>query len=232
MNHDKIKNLLKSVTIFKELNNEEIEHIVDIAQPRTFARQSHVFMQGDELDRVFFIYKGKVKIYKTDIQGKEQIVSILKDGDMFPHVGFFRKGGYPAHAEIIDEATIIVIPIEKFEQTLLKYPELSIKLFRVLGEKIIDLQNRLEEQILHNSYHQIVRLLLRLTKTYSKVHTESDNHFVLTTQFTNRELANMIGSSRETVSRTLTKLKKKKLVHINPDGFFIINKELLEDELL
>ncbi len=125
-------------------------------------------MQGDPLDRVFFIHEGRVKIYKTDVSGKEQIVSVLQNGDMFPHAGFFRTGGYPAHAEIMEDATLLVIPIQEFEQLLLQRPDVCIKLFRVMGEKIIDLQSRLEEQIFHNTYEQILMLFLRLAKTHGK----------------------------------------------------------------
>ncbi|WP_017754607.1 Crp/Fnr family transcriptional regulator [Calidifontibacillus oryziterrae] len=226
-----IKQLLHSVPIFKELTDEELQPIIDISQTRVFDAKSHVFMQGDVLDRVFFIYSGKVKIYKTDFNGREQIVSILTAGDMFPHAGFFRKGEYPAHAEIIEPSTLVVISIANFEQILIKYPDVSMKVFRVMGEKIIDLQNRLEEQILSNTYEQIIKLLLRLAKNHGKIYKGDTNKIVITTQFTNRELANMIGSSRETVSRTLNQLKKRGLIDTNSEGLYIIETEKLEDEL-
>ncbi|WP_240376968.1 Crp/Fnr family transcriptional regulator [Bacillus piscicola] len=229
MSIDAIARHLQKVPLFRELTKEELGPIVGIAQLRTFTPHSFVFMQDDPLDRVFFIQKGKVKIYKTDIQGKEQIVSILKEDDMFPHVGFFRTGSYPAHAEVLEETSLIVIPINEFENILLRNPEVSIKMFRVLGEKIIDLQNRLEEQVLHNTYEQILMLLLRLCSLYGKSY--DDERTELDTQFTNRDLANMIGTSRETVSRTLTKLRKKDLVRFSSAGFLIIANEAIQDEL-
>ncbi|WP_043933646.1 Crp/Fnr family transcriptional regulator [Bacillus sp. EB01] len=219
---------LSAVPIFRELNFCELEELVKIAQARNFKNKMYVFMQDDPLDRVFFIHSGKVKIYKTDSAGKEQIVSVLEAGEMFPHAGFFRKGNYPAHAEIIEEAQLVVIPINEFEKVLIAYPELSIKLFKVLGEKIVDLQERLEAQILHNTYEQIVLLLLRLTKSNG---VELGDLHRLTTQFTNRELANMIGTSRETVSRTVNHLKKKKFIEQDDSGFYLINSEALQSEL-
>ncbi|HHY72492.1 MAG TPA: Crp/Fnr family transcriptional regulator [Bacillus bacterium] len=226
-----IKQLLHNVPIFRELTDEELQSIIDISQTRIYDSKIHVFMQGDIQDRVFFIHHGKVKIYKTDFNGREQIVSVLKDGDMFPHVGFFKKGEYPAHAEIIEPTTLIVIPISNFEEILIKYPEVSIKVFRVLGEKIIDLQNRLEEQILSNTYEQIIKLLLRLAKSHGQKVSDMTNKFLITTHFTNRELANMIGSSRETVSRTLNQLKKKKLVDTDENGYYFVDIEQLQNEL-
>ncbi|WP_070119792.1 Crp/Fnr family transcriptional regulator [Bacillus marinisedimentorum] len=228
--HHSIKSLLQKMHIFKELSDTELDPILNISYPRQFKKRTLVFMQGDPLDKVYFIYSGSVKIYKTDMTGKEQIVSILQAGDMFPHVGFFRKGDYPGHAEILEDATLIVIPIEEFENIIMTYPDISIKLFRVLGEKIVDLQNRLEEQILSNSYEQIIKLLLRLSKNHG-VEIEGGK-FQLTTNFTNREMANMIGTSRETVSRTLNGFKKNGIITIEENGFFIIDSVRLKDELI
>lgn len=228
MKEDMIKQHLREVSLFKELSEDELQPIVDISQIRIYKAKSFVFMQGDTLDRVFFIHSGKIKIQKTDVTGKEQIVSVLQAGDMFPHAGFFRKGTFPAHAEILESAQLIVTPIAEFEKILIQYPELCIKLFKVLGEKIVDLQDRLEEQILHNTYEKIIKLLLRLCRSNGM---QVNEKYKLTTQFTNRELANMIGTSRETVSRTITQLKRKKIIDIDENGCFIINPDKLEEAI-
>ncbi|MFT4417142.1 Crp/Fnr family transcriptional regulator [Fredinandcohnia humi] len=223
-----ISQQLKDVPLFRELTEKELEPIVRISQLRTYKQKAFVFMQDDPLNRVFFIQSGKVKIYKSDLHGKEQIVSVLEPGEMFPHAGFFRKGGFPAHAEIMEDAVLIVTPIDKFEEILITNPELCIKIFKVLGEKIIDLQKRLEEQILLNTQEQIIMLLLRLCRTNGE---KENNRFRLTTQFTNRELANMIGTTRESVSRTISVLKKKNIVDITPDGYYLLDHMKLHDEI-
>ncbi|MGG5253853.1 Crp/Fnr family transcriptional regulator [Neobacillus sp. SM06] len=223
-----IRKRLAAVPLFKELSAEELEPIIEIAQVRFYKHKMYVFMQDDPLDRVFFIHTGKIKIYKTDFSGKEQIVSVLEPGEMFPHAGFFRQGKFPAHAEVTEDATLIVIPIDQFEEILISYPELCIKLFKVLGEKIVDLQGRLEAQILHNTYEQIILLLIRLCKSNGE---KTGQLYQLTTQFTNRELANMIGTSRETVSRTINHLKKKQFISQNENGCYLIDQEALKQEL-
>lgn len=122
-----------------------------------------------------------------------------------------------------------MLPIHLFEHFLISNPEVSVKVFRVLGDIIVDLQNRLEEQILHNTYEQIILLLIRLTKSHGK--ELQDDQFKITTQFTNKDLANMIGSSRETVSRTLTQLKKNNLIQTDKGGNILVNRDKLEEEL-
>ncbi len=229
MKIEEVKKVLSGFSLFHDLNDLELTKITAIAIVRAWKKNSHVFLQEDPLENVYFILNGKVKIYKSDVSGKEQIVAIMKKGDMFPHVGFFRKGNYPAYAEVLEPATLITIPISQFENVLIENPELCIKVFKVLGEKIVDLQNRLEEQILNNTYEQIVKLLIRLAKTHGK--KQADGTILLKSEFTNKDLANMIGTTRETVSRTLTKMKKDDLIEVDDKGDMVLDIEVLMEEI-
>jgi CRP/FNR family cyclic AMP-dependent transcriptional regulator len=230
MKIEEVKRVLGEFSLFRVLNDNELSKVADIAITREWKKHSHVFLQGDPLENVYFIYDGKIKIYKTDTNGKEQIVSILKKGEMFPHVGFFRKGDYPAFAEVLEASTLITVPISQFENVLIENPELCIKVFNVLGEKIVDLQNRLEEQILNNTYEQIIKLLIRLAKNHGK--DLKDGSILLKAEFTNKDLANMIGTTRETISRTLTKMKKEDLIIEDKDGNLILNPNTLLNEII
>lgn len=230
MNNQSIQNLLQQFTLFKDLSDNEMMPIVSLAKYHSYREGTHIFMQDEPLTNVYFIQEGTIKIYRTDLQGKEQIVNILVAGQIFPHQGFFRKGNYPAHAQVIENAKLIYIPIHLFEDFLTKNPQMCIKIFRILGDKIVDLQNRLEDQILHNTYEQIVSLLIRLATTHGK--EVEKNVFIIKNHFTNRDMANMIGSSRETVNRTLNQLKKNELLSVNATGHFIVNIEDLKGEII
>lgn len=226
-NEDILK--LSKVPLFKELSEEEMALFTKIAQVRFYKHKMYVFMQDDPLDRVFLIHSGKIKIFKNDYSGREQIISVFEQGDLFPLAGFFRKGTFPASAEVMEDAKLIVIPLDQFEQVLLSNPEICIKLFKVLGETIIDLQSRLESQMLHNTYEQIITLLVRLCKSNG---VKVNGKYKLTTHFTNRELASMIGTTRETISRTITQLKKKNYIIQDEDGFYLIERDALQQELI
>ncbi|HLQ95437.1 MAG TPA: Crp/Fnr family transcriptional regulator [Pseudogracilibacillus sp.] len=226
MKNNVMQEFLKQFTIFKNLSPSEMEPIIDIANSRKYKPGKIVFMQHEPITDVFFIQSGKVKIYKTDYDGREQLFRVLQQDDMFPHQGFFRKGNYPAHAEIMEETVLVNIPILSFENFLLTNPQICIKMFEVLGEIIVDLQNRLEEKILYSVYDQIVLLLLRLARDNGEL--MADNIYRLSISLTNGELANMIGSSRETVSRTLTKLKNQELISQDIHGFLMIYYDQLE----
>jgi len=229
MRIEEIKRVLANFTLFHELTDLELTNVANIAIARDWKKQSHVFLQGDPLQNVYFIYDGKIKIYKSDVNGKEQIVAIAKKGEMFPHVGFFRKGDYPAYAEVLEPSTLIAVPISKFESVLIDNPELCIKVFKVLGEKIVDLQDRLEEQILNNTYEQIIKLLIRLAQKHGI--EQEDGTILLKSEFTNKDLANMIGTTRETISRTLTKMKKDELIEVDDRGNMIVDVKILMEEI-
>lgn len=230
MRLEDIKEVLSKFTLFRDLNDQELQEIVNISISREYKKSNHVFMQDDPLENVYFIYDGKIKIYKSDVTGKEQIVNFLKKGEMFPHVGFFRKGGYPAFAEVMEDSTMVVVPISNFENVLIENPELCIKVFKVLGEKIVDLQDRLESQILNNTYEQIIKLLVRLGRTHGQ--ELEDGTIKLKGEFTNKDLANMIGTTRETVSRTLTKMKKEGKIEVDAKGNMIFTPDDLLDEII
>ncbi|MCM3489809.1 Crp/Fnr family transcriptional regulator [Alkalihalophilus marmarensis] len=210
LNTDTIKELLTHFPLFNRLEDAALDQIVDISIYREWGRGSHIFMQDEPIENVYFVYNGRIKIYKADNRGREQIVAILREGEMFPHVGFFRKGGYPAYAQVVDHAQLVVIPINDFEDILRRNPELCIQVFHVLGEKIVDLQDRLEAQIVNNTYEQIIKLIIRLGETNGEV--AEDGITVIKSDYTNQQLAKMIGTTRETVNRTLTKLRKEGLL--------------------
>ncbi|WP_100374150.1 Crp/Fnr family transcriptional regulator [Bacillus sp. FJAT-45037] len=216
LNPATIKELLTHFPLFKKIDEQALNQIVEISINRQWTKNNHIFMQGEPIENVYFIYSGRIKIYKMDHRGREQIVAILKEGEMFPHVGFFRKGSYPAYSQALEQAELVVIPIRGFEQVLRNNPELCIQVFNVLGAKIVDLQDRLEAQIVNNTYEQIIKLLIRLGDTNGR-ELPSGVTMILSA-YTNQQLAKMIGTTRETINRTLTKLRKEQLLKDCEDG--------------
>ncbi|WP_153122528.1 Crp/Fnr family transcriptional regulator [Peribacillus tepidiphilus] len=220
---------LKNASLFNELSSSELKLIENISISKNFKKGEHIFFQGDPLVNVYFIQEGLVKVYRNDANGREQIVSILSKDELFPHIGFFRDGTYPAFAQAIEQTKMIRIPKNRFEEILIANPELCVKLFKVLGEKIIDLQTRLEAQILNNTYEQIIKLLIRLGESHGK--NMKDGKVYLDVNVTNQDLAKMIGTSRESISRTFSKLKKQKLLFEEKSGYSFYPEGLLKELL-
>lgn len=95
-----------------------MEPIFDIANSRTYQTGDIIFMQDDPLTDIYFIQEGKVNIYKTDYEGKIHIINVVQSDDMFPHQDFFRNGNYPTHAEVLEKAIIVNIPILSFDNLI------------------------------------------------------------------------------------------------------------------
>src|SRR5690625_435100 len=230
MSNDKEQKIqfLRKFSLFKNLSDYEMLPLTDLMNTKTYEKDTFIFMKNERLTHVYFILEGEIKIFRTNPDGKEQIINILKAPDMFPHQGLFRQGNYPANAQVSKEAKLMSISIADFEEFLIIYPSVSIKMFRILGEIIVDLQNRLEEKMLLTVYDQVVRLLLRLTNNYGK--RINDEEYKISLNLTNLDLANMIGTSRETVSRTLSLLRKEGIVKNDAKGLYIIKYDRLKHE--
>lgn len=220
--------MLRNIPLFHDCSVDELNKIYQILISRSLEEKSTVFAQGEPLEYVYFILKGKVKIFRMDEQGREQIVNILEKGDFFPHIGFFNKVIYPAYAVMMEKGVLLALPIERLRSLLVLYPTLCMKLMAVMESKIIDLQERLEEMVLHDTFGRVVLLLIRLARLHGvpkgeKVHIQIP--------LTNQELANMIGASRETVNRILSQLKKAGALETTSDHYFIIHRDQLEKQM-
>src|SRR5690625_5858890 len=98
----KIK-LLKQFNIFKDLNDYEIKPIIDYLNIEHYPQQSILFLQNEPIPRVFFLISGQVKVFRTNFDGKEQIINILQKKDMLRHQGLFRHSQYTASVEVLDD---------------------------------------------------------------------------------------------------------------------------------
>lgn len=212
--------VLQRVPIFRDLTNEELDRVWEITIQRSFKKRSTVFFEGEEKEAVFFIQNGLIKTYKTDENGNEHIVSFLKNGDMFPHVGFFNEQPYPATAEAIVNTTILAIPVRTFEQLMLDTPMIAIKVMRVLGNKILELQEKLQNLTGQDVQDRGLSFLLKLAENYG---TEKDGSVHINVPMTNQEFANVIGTTRETVNRLINQLRKDGLIETERSGMIIKN---------
>lgn len=220
---------LKNTMFFKDLSEQELEPFLPIMHKRKLADKTILFLQGDPITHVYIAESGKIKIFRNDHAGKEQVLHFKQHGDLFPHVGFFRQGHFPAFAQAIEDSEVYSIAIKDFEQVLMENPSASVKMLRVLGDQIVSLQQRLEEMALRSANERILLLLLRLCETHgSKV---GNGWVKLNTRFKNADLANMIGTSRESVNRMISQLRKDESVDIK-EGEYMIAPEKLKDELL
>lgn len=217
---------LTMVPLFRDLNPQEIERLENIVIQRSFRKKSTIFLEGSKKESVYFIQDGLVKTYKTDENGNEQIVSFLKTGDMFPHTGFFNQNPYPATAEAIVDTLLLAIPVHSFEQLMLTTPTIAIKVMRVLGLKIQELQAKLQEFTGQDVHLRALSFLLQLAEKHGEA---KGNTVLIEVPMTHQEFANVIGTTRETVNRLLNQLRKDKIIETQRNEIIILDVEALKN---
>ncbi len=220
-----ISSALSEISFFRELDPVEIERLAAITLSQTLARKSNIFMEGEERKAVFYICRGIIKVYKIDRDGNEQIVNFLKEGELFPHTGFFDQAPYPATAEVMETAELLVIPISAFERVMIENPTIAIKVMRVMGGKIRELQSKLQDFAVHDVNRRIIATLLRLAKEHGE---QSGRSIAILLPLTHLDVAKMAGTTRETVNRLFNQLKKDHILAIERKMIVILDPAALQ----
>lgn len=227
VNKDNAADFLQQFPIFQDLSPEELKQIEEIAISRSMNKKTVIFSEGSEKEAVFFIRTGIVKAYKTDENGHEQIVSFLKTGDMFPHTGFFNAHPYPATAVAITPTSLLAIPVKSFERLMLSTPAIAIKIMRVLGDKIRELQDKLQVLSGQDVRNRVLSFLLMLAEQHGQ---QQGDKIVINLPMTHQEFANSIGTTRETANRLLNQLAKDEFLEVDRSRIIIHNLQALKEQ--
>ncbi|MBU8907197.1 Crp/Fnr family transcriptional regulator [Desertibacillus haloalkaliphilus] len=190
--------LLKKMEFFQGLTQEEIQPLLQNAIEKTYEDKEVLFSEGDKRDYLFVLRKGTVLISKLSEEGEERVINILTSGEIFPHTGFFDDRPYPGTAQAKREVEVLKIPMKAFDTFIEANPHLAFRVIKVMSRKIYDLQHKLNNMLSLNVEE-------RLLTTIEQLNTLGEDKINLTHQ----EIANVVGASRETVSRQLKKLEKQ-----------------------
>lgn len=218
--------LLRDISLFKDLTPEEFERVYNLATERPYERGEVVFMEGQEREAVYFIRRGLVKVIKVDEEGREHIVNILGQGQMFPHVGFFQDGPYPGTAQVMEPSVLLSIRCAQFDALLTTYPSITRKVMRVMGERILMLQAKLQEIALFDSRERVLALLRHFAEEHGEV--KSDGIHVKLA-ITHGEMAHMIGMTRESVNRVWNQLRRNGVLGGERDEWILHLEHLKND---
>jgi CRP/FNR family cyclic AMP-dependent transcriptional regulator len=210
--------ILQEIALFKDLTEEERRHVYRLATERRYARGEYVFLQGEERERVYFIRRGLVKVLKVDEEGREHIVSILGKGQMFPHVGFFQDSPYPGTAQVMEPSTLLSIRCSDFDALLVEHPAMMRKVLRVLANRILKLQQKLQELAVFDSHERVMALLRHFADEYGQPMSDGI-HVKL--PVTHGEMAHMTGLTRESVNRIWNQLRRDGVITGDRDEWIL-----------
>ncbi len=211
---------LKQISIFSQLKEEFLQKIDSISIMRNYKKGRIIFMEGEPGEAFYYIKSGLVKISKVSSSGKEHILHILNEGHVFAEVNLFNNTSYPATAEVLEEAQIGLIKNSDLEKLIVENPEISLELIKYLNHRLIEAQNKVRNLALYDTFGRTAQALVKLADDYGKKTTKG---IELDLGISRQELANMVGTTRETVIRVLAAFKKEKSIELDKSNIIIKN---------
>ena len=212
---------LKQIKLFSSLGKEDLNHLDQITRMEDFRRRQPIYLPGDNPDSVYMLKTGRVKISRISEEGKELTLGILEPGEVFGELEVLDGSLRDTIAEALEDATICVIRREDFEKVLKKNPDLTIRLTKLIGFRLKKIESRIEDLVFRDVPVRLARLLLSLSEEFGK---QEDRGVRLALRITHQEIANLIGSTRETVSATLNDFKRQGLIQLDHRSITLIDK--------
>jgi CRP/FNR family transcriptional regulator len=213
---------LKQISVFSGLREEYLEKIHQISLLRKYGKGRIIFMEGEPGEAFFYVKSGLVKISKLSGDGREHILHILNEGHIFAEVTLFSKTEYPATAEVLEDAEIGIIKNEDLEKLIMENPGLALQLIKYLNKRLIEAHMKIRNLALYDTYGRTAQALLKLAEDYGK---KSSKGIELDLNISRQELANIVGTTRETVIRALMAFKKEHSIDIDKNTITIIDPE-------
>ena len=217
-----IRQHLSQVDLFKGLTVEQLEAIARIISDKEFKKGQLIFSEGDEGVGFYLVISGRVKVYKLSPEGKEQIMHIFGPGQPFAEVPVFEGSRYPANAEAMERCKLFFFPKKAFISLIQENPSLSINMLASLSQRLKQFSNLIESLSLKEVPGRLASYLLYLSDRNGSI-----DEFQL--DIAKSQLASLLGTIPETLSRIFAKMDSKKLVEINGPRITILNRIGLED---
>jgi CRP/FNR family cyclic AMP-dependent transcriptional regulator len=201
--------LLRKCDVLSESSNEALERLLTGVTVGTYRPRQVIYLPGDRAQGVHFLTSGRIKISKVTRDGKELTLAYRNEGDFFGEPCLLDGGPREEMAEAMDASTTVEVSREALDELLRNDGRAAYKFGRALIARRKDLEARVEQLIFKDVGAKLAELLL----TLGQEHGVSDvRGLVVGLKITHQEMANLIGSTRETVSLTLSQFKRKGLI--------------------
>ena len=214
---------ITDVPFFQGLSEKELSAIKDCLKEKSFEKGETLFYEGKDCEKVFFVKSGRVKLYRVSPQGREQILETLEPGDSCACNPGTVKWHCSSTAEALTPCTAWFLSRDHYVKLLQSNSSLAHSLNRLFAERLQCFSALIEEVSLKDSKKRLITFLLNLLSEGDKTKTGT-----VLIPFGREELAQRLGTSRETLARQLTQLERMKLLDVENKQIFIRNKEGLE----
>lgn len=215
--------ILSRIALFADLSEHELRELAGHTARRHFRVGERLFSEGDPCQGFFVLESGEVKVFKTAISGREQVLTMEHAGNSIAEVPVFDGGQYPASAVAVSDATLLFVSKRDFRTLVLDNPEVGLKVLKAVGSRLRRLVALIEELSFTTVRGRLVMLLVRLLREDGRA-TERGHEITLPP---NQELASQIGTVKELVSRNLGRLQAEGLIRIDGKNVIVADIDAL-----
>ena len=201
------QNLVASSSLFDSLPADQLAVLSEISVEKRYARGEAIFFEGDPGTGFHLLAEGRVKIYKVSDNGREQILHIFGRGETFGEVPVFHGAPFPASAEALSAVETLYFPRDSFAALVEKYPTLAMNMLAVLALKLRQFAQQVEDLSLKDVPARLAGYLLYLRE-------EQKSREKVRLEISKGQLASLLGTSAETLSRIFTKMGSEGLVDV------------------
>jgi CRP/FNR family transcriptional regulator len=205
--------------VMNVLTDQELERLIPLLSERRFKPRQVLFASGDPVERVYLVLKGRIKIYQVTENGKEIILDIVGKGGIVGDMAIVEDGERTACAQAIDEAVAVSISWDDFSHVLQQSPRLGFAMAELMARRLARMQRTFLNLVSKPVSARLADTLLN--------RREADG--VVRLGLTHQELAQTIGTSRETVTALLSRFAALGAISPGADGYHITDEDLLDD---
>ena len=198
---------LRRVPLFSHLSDADITRLAESARERNYPKNSVILFEDDPGDALYIVSTGQVKVVLIGEDGREVILSVLGDGDFFGEMALIDDEPRSAHVIAMRDSHLLVLRRDDFQAQIQGHPAIALKLLRELVQRLRRADVKIGGLVLLDVNGRVAQLLLDLA--------EESGGPKITRKLTHHTIAQMIGSSRETVSRAMRELVERGLIEVS-----------------
>ncbi len=213
---------LRKVSLFGDTPSDSVQRLLAGAKSGSYRPRQVVYLPGDLAYGVHFVVSGRIKVSKVTRDGKELTLAYRTPGDFFGEPCLLDGGPREEMAEAMEQSTTIEVERVAFDRLLATHGATAFRFCRALIARRKDLEAKVEQLIFKDVGSKLAELLLRLAVEYGAEHGRGT---LIALKITHQEMANLIGSTRETVSLTLSQFKRKSLIHTEGRKVIVADQE-------
>jgi CRP/FNR family cyclic AMP-dependent transcriptional regulator len=202
--------LLKRVPLFSQLNEDDLDKIRNLCVTQHYIKDQIILIEEEAGNTLFLIQKGRVKVSRMSDDGREVILSILEPGDFFGELSLIDGKARSASVTAIEDSEVLMLRRGDFLGVLSDYPQISISLMKELATRIRKSDTQIKSLSLQDAMGRVASSLIMLAEDHGRVRK---NEVIIPKIPLQQDLANMAGTSRETISRVFRYLEDEQLIH-------------------